>query len=133
MHQKNLKDNKKRYSEIELLRCVGCFLVICAHMYPTIIENGNIYKGRLLIGAIIGDDVPVFLLITGFFLFQKGDISIITYWKSKLCSFLKKIWIPSIFLVIITCVLTPIIEKANTLSDVGGWNQLNGMIYIVFF
>ena len=80
-----------------------------------------IYKGRLLIGAIIGDDVPVFLLITGFFMFQKGDISIITYWKSKLGSFLKKIWIPSIFLVIITCVLTPIIEKANTLSDVAGW------------
>lgn len=119
---------KKRNASIEILRIVGCVLVIWAHMQLSITENGYFYKGRLFIASVIADDVPIFLLITGFFLFRKNQRSqdILDEFKRKLLGFLEKIWIPSVILVVITCILTPIIDGTSSWSNIGiWWNQIN--------
>lgn len=42
----------KRDISIEILRIIGCFLVIWAHIQLQIVENGQIYRGRLLFSSI---------------------------------------------------------------------------------
>ena len=65
--------HRKRHTDIgvELLRVVGCLLVICAHVRPPyLLDGGALDSGRLLITCLVADGVVVFWLITGFFLFR---------------------------------------------------------------
>lgn len=79
----------KRNVSLEMLRIIGCILVIWAHIQLPLIEYGELYHGRLFISSMIGDDVPIFLLITGFFLFQNVELNNITQiFKKKLTQFL---------------------------------------------
>jgi len=114
----------KRDISIEILRIIGCFLVIWAHIQLQIVENGQIYRGRLLFSSIIGDDVPIFMLITGFYIFRRKTSNILIEYKNKILTFIKKIWVPSVILIIMTCILTPFLDKMVSWNDIRTWGEL---------
>lgn len=114
----------KRDISIEILRIIGCFLVIWAHIQLQIVENGQIYRGRLLFSSIIGDDVPIFMLITGFYIFRRKTSNILIEYKNKILTFIKRIWIPSVILIIMTCILTPFLDKMVSWNDIRTWGKL---------
>lgn len=63
----------KRDSRVELLRLVGCLIVIGVHTCLNVVVNGNYDFSRTYISCLLADGVAVFFLITGFFLFSNHD------------------------------------------------------------
>ena len=89
---------------IELVRIIACLLVIMAHSQLSVVEENAIVNGRLAFSTIIADDVPLFLLVTGFFLFGriKSDADIIPTFPYKAKSFLSRVYIPTIVYILIS-------------------------------
>jgi surface polysaccharide O-acyltransferase-like enzyme len=83
------KSTTTKNHSIELVRIVACLLVIMAHSQISIIDNNTIVNGRLAISTILADDVPLFLLVTGFFFFGriKSDTDIIPTFPYKAKAF----------------------------------------------
>lgn len=64
--------NKERDWTVELMRIVGCLMVIGCHTVPGSIQNlsdRGVNTG-LLLSCFVGDGVAIFWAITGFFLFS---------------------------------------------------------------
>lgn len=92
---------QNRSSAIELLRIYACLMVVWAHIQISYCPNNEINFVSLVIKALIGDNVPIFFLIMGFFLFRgvQGPDRIQKLpgvYLSKLKSFLTRTYIPTL-------------------------------------
>ena len=99
-----VKSIASKNHSIELVRIIACLLVIMAHSQLSVVEENAIVNGRLAFSTIIADDVPLFLLVTGFFLFGriKSDADIIPTFPYKAKSFLSRVYIPTIVYILIS-------------------------------
>lgn len=101
----SLNNKRSKQPAIELLRLIGAILVILAHsqLYPVVGDTMN--KGRLLISTIMADDVPIFILVTGFFFFSrvKEDKDVLPAYIYKLKAYFINIWLPSFIIMIVYC------------------------------
>ena len=117
---------------IELVRIIACLLVIMAHSQIGIVESNAIVSGRLALSTSIADDVPLFLLVTGFFFFGriKSDTDIITTFPYKAKSFLSRVYIPTIVYILIS-ILYRYFTASTPLASIGDadWNYLGRFIF----
>ena len=99
-----IKSLAAKNHSIELVRIIACLLVIMAHSQLSVVEENAIVSGRLAFSTIIADDVPLFLLVTGFFLFGriKSDADIIPTFPYKAKSFFSRVYIPTIVYILIS-------------------------------
>ena len=99
-----IKSLAAKNHSIELVRIIACLLVIMAHSQLSVVEENAIVNGRLAFSTIIADDVPLFLLVTGFFLFGriKSDADIIPTFPYKAKSFLSRVYIPTLVYILIS-------------------------------
>lgn len=99
-----IKSLAAKNHSIELVRIIACLLVIMAHSQLSVVEENAIVSGRLAFSTLIADDVPLFLLVTGFFLFGriKSDADIIPTFPYKAKSFLSRVYIPTIVYILIS-------------------------------
>lgn len=88
----------KRDISIDLIRVIACFSVILTHLCLQVLNQcyNRIDWSRLLEKSFFTDGVPLFFMITGFFLVNGRSYKKI--WKSTI----KKILLPSFILVIFT-------------------------------
>ena len=110
----------KKDTSIEGIRIISCVLVILAHVQLDPVLNGTVMNSRLLYTAVMADSVPLFFLITGFFLFRgvKDDESIIPVAKKKAKSVLVNIWIPSFIIMAMSCFLFPYLSGQCSLGEI---------------
>ena len=65
---------KQRDYRVELMRIVGCLIVIGVHTLPSaMIGEGEYSKSLVLLSCFLGDGVAVFWIICGFYLFRNYD------------------------------------------------------------
>lgn len=65
---------KKRDWPVELVRIIGCLIVLGCHTVPGPNNvDGDYSKSRVLLQCLFGDGVAVFWVITGFFIFANFD------------------------------------------------------------
>lgn len=65
-----MREKKGKDVSVELLRIIGCLIVIGVHTCLSAYVDGVYDESRLYIACIFADGVAVFWLITGFFLFK---------------------------------------------------------------
>ena len=101
-----IKSTTCKNHSIELIRIVACLLVIMAHSQIGILNNNELISGRLAISTILADDVPLFLLVTGFFFFGriKSDADIIPTFPHRAKSFFSRVYIPTIVYILINII-----------------------------
>lgn len=121
---------KKKNPSIELVRIVAILLVIMAHSQLGVSFGETLVKGRLAISTMIADDVPLFLLVTGFFFFGrvKQDSDIATTFKYKLKSFAKTIYIPTILFILISIIYRYFAQSVPSLAD-ADWDYLGRFVF----
>lgn len=100
--------NKKRDISIEALRIYACVMVVFAHIQIGYVVNDRINGTTMFIKCLIGDNVPLFLLILGFFMFShtqgKDRIEKIPgVFVHKWQSFLIRLYIPTLLVTLIAC------------------------------
>ena len=117
---------------IELIRIIACLLVIMAHSQLAVTNGSAIIDSRLAFSTFIADDVPLFLLVTGFFFFNKikKDSDIPKIFPYKIKSFLSRVYIPTIIYILIS-IIHQYITKANQASSIldADWNYLWRFIF----
>jgi len=127
-----IKSTVSKNHSIELIRIVACFIVIMAHSQLGIVNNNEIISGRLIFSTFLADDVPLFLLVTGFFFFGriKSDADIFPTFPYKAKAFLSRIYIPTIVYILISIIYryfnspTPIASILDA-----DWNYLGRFIF----
>ena len=64
------KNNKTRDISVDIIRIVGCLIVILTHLSLQVLNQAynRIDWSRLLEKCFLSDGVPIFFMITGFFL-----------------------------------------------------------------
>ncbi len=100
--------NKKRDISIEALRIYACIMVVFAHIQISYIVNDRINGVTMFIKCLIGDNVPLFLLILGFFMFSQTQgrdriEKIPGVYLHKCRSFLIRLYIPTLLVTLIAC------------------------------
>ncbi|SHK55291.1 acyltransferase [Fibrobacter sp. UWEL] len=95
---------KAKDPAIELIRIIACLLVIFAHSQFAVVIGGQLSKGLLGVSTLVADDVPLFLLVTGFFFFNRvtSDQEIGKTFVYRAKSFLTSIYIPTIIYILIS-------------------------------
>lgn len=69
-----VKVQKQRDYRVELMRIIGCLIVIGVHTLPSaMISEGEYSRSLVLLSCIFGDGVAVFWIIGGFYLFRNYD------------------------------------------------------------
>ena len=109
----------KKDVSVEWIRIIACFLVIGAHIQLGIVVNNNVSIGRLFGSTILADNVPLFFLIGGYFLFAKtdnGENSILKTYGKKTIGLFRNNLIPITILIIIIANITPFIKNECALS-----------------
>lgn len=127
----------KRDASIEGMRIIACFLVIMAHIQLDPVLDGIVMDGRLLFSTVIADNVPVFFLIMGFYLFReiRHDEDISGVYIKKIKNLFFRIWIPSVFIVALSCFLFPYfsgqcgLRECLTIQYDRQWNWLWDFIF----
>lgn len=106
MAEKKVKGKRyhSRDSRIDMLRIIACLFVVALHTKSSSIVNGAPVFGRELFSTLIADGVSVFLLITGFYIFNK------TSYLDRLKRLLVKIFIPT-FLYILFLLFLPVFQN----------------------
>ena len=107
------KKEKARDISIDLIRVVACMTVILIHLSLQLLNPAynRIDWSRLLEKCFFTDGVPLFFMITGFFLVNGRSYKKI--WKSTL----KKILFPSFIFVIFVQLFNPFILNKMSLAD----------------
>lgn len=111
--------NKKRDSSVEWIRIIACFLVIGAHIQLAMNVNGEIWFSRMIGSSILADNVPLFFLISGYFLFTKTENDTSTVFKTfgkKTVSMLRSFLLPIVILIIIIANIAPYIHGECSLG-----------------
>lgn len=116
------KDKKQKDISIELLRIYACLLVIFAHIQIGYMVGDEINSASLIIKCLIGDNVPIFLLILGFYMFNgvQGEDRIQKIpgaFLRKLKGFLIRIYIPTLIVTLIACFASEFIYKRCTFGQ----------------
>lgn len=116
------KDKKQKDISIELLRIYACLLVIFAHIQIGYMVGDEINSASLIIKCLIGDNVPIFLLILGFYMFNgvQGEDRIQKIpgaFLRKLKGFLIRIYIPTLIVTLIACFASDFIYKRCTFGQ----------------
>lgn len=118
---------------IEFMRIVACVLVIMAHCQLAVNSGSILDKGRLFFSTVIADDVPLFFLIAGFFLFRKiqADSDILPTFKYRAKNFLFNIYIPTVIYILIHMVVIAITQSGWTWGAVSSlnWTMLTSFIF----
>ncbi|MBQ6569854.1 MAG: acyltransferase family protein, partial [Clostridia bacterium] len=97
-----------RKSSVELLRILGCFFVIMAHIPLTVGETAGQISSRLVFSSIMADNVPLFLLAAGFFMFRGvSDNELWPKYTGKIKKTLINVYIPAVIIVFLTCLFMP--------------------------
>ncbi len=94
---------RQRDSRVELLRLLACFSVLTLHFKPSTFLSGKPVLSRIFLTCISTDAVGIFLLITGFFFFGSQPYS------SRIKSYIKKIFIPTIVCTVFVSVIYPLL------------------------
>ena len=120
--EKSVRTGKQKDIAIELLRIYACMLVIFAHIQISYLVDGAVNKSALVIKCLIGDNVPIFLLILGFYMFTavQGEDrmeKIPGTFVHKLKGFLIRIYIPTLIVTLIACVASDFIYRQKTLTQ----------------
>jgi surface polysaccharide O-acyltransferase-like enzyme len=125
-----VKSIASKNHSIELVRIIACLLVIMAHCQLGVVENNAIVSGRLAFSTFIADDVPLFLLVTGFFFFGriKSDSDIIQTFHYKAKSFLSRVYIPTIVYILISIFYRYFTEHLPSIAD-ADWDYLGRFIF----
>ena len=107
------KKEKVRDISIDLIRVVACMTVIIIHLSLQVLNPAynRIDWSRLLEKSFLTDGVPLFFMITGFFLVNGRSYKKI--WKSTL----KRILLPSFIFVIFVQLFNPFILNKMSLAD----------------
>lgn len=94
----NTKKENKRDASVDLIRIVACLFVIATHMSLQVLNQAynRIDWSRLLEKSFLADGVPLFLMITGFFIANGRSYKKI--WKQTAV----KVLLPSIIYVLFT-------------------------------
>lgn len=114
---------KERNAKIELIRVLACFLVILNHIMimPTS-GDGQFYFGTAILVAIIWTDVPLFLIISGFLMFQNAQQeeqkSLWDAYVHKLINFFVYVFIPSCIIVFLSGMIAPYLNGEATLQSI---------------
>jgi len=121
---------KAKEHQIELIRIIACFLVIMAHSQIVVMNGINMDYGRLVISTAIADDVPLFLLVTGFLFFGrvKSNEDIAPTFSYKIKSFFTNIYIPTILYILISIFFRHYNSTATSLAN-ADWNYLVRFIF----
>lgn len=108
-----LDKSKKRDISIDLIRIVACILVILTHLCLQVLNRcyNRIDWSRLLEKSFLTDGVPLFFMITGFFLVNGRSYKKI--WKS---TFLK-ILLPTFIFIIFVQIFQPFILNQASFID----------------
>ncbi len=109
----NKPETKKRDSSIDLIRIVACLSVILTHLCLQVLNRcyNRIDWSRLLEKSFLTDGVPLFFMITGFFLVNGRSYKKI--WKSTFF----KILVPSFIFVIFVQIFHPFILNQMSLTE----------------
>ncbi|MGN0348902.1 MAG: acyltransferase family protein [Roseburia sp.] len=112
---------KERNAKIEFIRVTACFLVILNHIMivPTG-GDGVFYHGTAALVAVIWTDVPLFLLISGFLMFQNTAERLDCLWKTychKLKNLLLYVLLPSCMIVVISGALAPFLTGGQAFQE----------------
>ena len=123
----NLVNYKNRNANIELIRVVGCMLVIARHVFTAInFEAPGILKGLIYTFTING--VALFWLIMGFYLFNENYSFV-----KKIRATIVKIIVPSLILTFVSIYIFPwILGEMNFTESIFrnvGWRQI---LYFLF-
>lgn len=94
----NTKKENKRDASVDLIRIVACLFVIATHMSLQVLNQAynRIDWSRLLEKSFLADGVPLFLMITGFFIANGRSYKKI--WKQTAV----KVLLPSIIYILFT-------------------------------
>lgn len=119
-----------RSHAIELVKIIACLLVIMAHIQVVINDGNSIVTGRLFFSTIIADDVPLFLLVTGFFFFHRihSDSDIVPAFPHKAKTFLSRIYIPTIAYIIINILYRYFTGPQGSILT-ADWNYLGRFVF----
>lgn len=69
----SMREVTNRDLSVEILRIIGCIIVVGVHVCLSSYVNGVYDESRLYIACLFADGVAVFWLIMGFFLFSNTD------------------------------------------------------------
>lgn len=98
------KDNPRENINIELLRIVACLFVISIHLVPTYaMEDGIPHKGILFYDGMTRVAVPIFFMISGYFLSAEKSI------KKQYKRFVIHILLPTAIAIFFVGILLPIV------------------------
>lgn len=89
--------------KVEIIRILCCFLVICYHIRPQVVVNGEIKESVVFVEAICSICVNTFFILSGFFIYENKNnllISFIHVFKN----FIKNIFIPFLFVAFLSFV-----------------------------
>lgn len=106
--------NKNRKLNIEIIRIIACFIVICLHTSSWYIDAGSLLKNELLIKCFLQDAVPLFWYIMGFFLFSRDK----DFWRLFLGKF-KSIFVPAFIVMVLFQILSPWLMSDGSISILG--------------
>lgn len=122
---------KGKNTSIELVRIIACLLVIMAHSQFGIVVDNVFIKGRLGMSTVIADDVPLFLLVTGFYFFNrvKVDTDVATTFFHKLKSFAFNIYIPTILYILVSIFYRYFTETNRLGLGNADWDYLGRFIF----
>lgn len=101
------KTRGQRDSRVELLRLFACFSVLILHFKPSTFLSGRPVLSRIFLTCVSTDAVGIFLLITGFFFFGSQPYS------TRIKSYIKKIFIPTIAYTVFVAVIYPLLIGAS--------------------
>lgn len=103
----------KKTVSIEVLRVIACFFVVCTHIlmnYRYIDSNPS--NLVFFLESFVRCAVPVFLMITGFVLFPLHK-----KYADYICNFIKKIFVPTLIVVILMDYFNPYIRNEMSFRD----------------
>lgn len=112
--------SKKRDTSIEWMRIIACFLVIGAHIQLSMNVDGSIAFRRLVGSSLLSDNVPLFFLIAGYFLFSRTEedtSAILKTFGKKTHHVIRNFLLPITILIVIIANIAPYIHGECALAD----------------
>lgn len=112
--------NNKRDASIEWIRIIACFLVIGAHIQLSMNVDGAAAFHRIVESSLLADNVPLFFLIAGYFLFSKtenGSSDILKVFGKKTIHVIRNFLLPITISIVIIANITPYIHGEYALRE----------------
>lgn len=88
-------NRNKRTTSVELIRLIACFIVVSYHCLSDYVKEVSTLSNNYL-SSIFCIGVSIFWMVTGFFIFNNNDYSIL------IKKTIKKLWIPTIIVSVIS-------------------------------